>query len=342
MPLFPALFFLISALLAPHISAAQSSAVEFRHLDSLQRVEVYVDGHFFTAYRYAGQGLKKPILYPLLTAEGTAITRGYPLDPRPGERIDHPHHMGLWFNHGDVNDLDFWNNSTARPAAQRDHYGHITHEACLSHAQGVLRVSQAWRRPDSTVLLSEVAEYAFSGGEGYRVIDHRSTLTARERVMFEDSKEGMFALRVRRELELPSEEEVVLLAPDLSPLPKRVSNEGVTGDYLNSEGQQGHEVWGQRARWVALSGVVEGEPITILMMSAPETPNFPPHWMARGYGLFAVNPLGSQVYTERKETLNLTLAAGEQVTFRHRVVIYSKTKPEVEALEAAFETFVSH
>ena len=28
---------------------------------------------------------------------------GFPLDPRPGERVDHPHHVGLWFNYGDVN-----------------------------------------------------------------------------------------------------------------------------------------------------------------------------------------------------------------------------------------------
>ena len=39
------------------------------------------------------------------------VTRGFPLEPRPGERVDHPHHVGLWFNHGDVNGVDFWNNS---------------------------------------------------------------------------------------------------------------------------------------------------------------------------------------------------------------------------------------
>ena len=30
------------------------------------------------------------------------------IEPKTGERIDHPHHMGHWFNYGDVNGLDFW------------------------------------------------------------------------------------------------------------------------------------------------------------------------------------------------------------------------------------------
>lgn len=318
---------------------SQSSEVEFRDHDSLQRIEVYVAGEFFTAYRYEGGHLKKPIIYPILTADGTPVTRGYPLDPRPGERIDHPHHMGLWFNHGDVNDLDFWNNSTARPAEQRAHYGHITHEEILQMEHGVLQVQKAWRRPDSSILLDEVTQFTLSGGDGYRLIDHHSTLTAREQVVFEDSKEGMFAIRVRRELELPEEKAIVLLDETLTPLPKQINNEGLSGNYLNSEGAEGNDVWGQRARWMALSGVVNDESITILMMSAPENPNYPPHWMARGYGLFAVNPLGSEVYTDGQETLNLTLEGGESVSFRHRVVIYSGEKPEQEELEEAFEEF---
>jgi hypothetical protein len=50
-------------------------------------------------------------LYPLIADGGITVTRGYPLEPRPGERVDHPHHAGLWFNYGEVNGFDFWNNS---------------------------------------------------------------------------------------------------------------------------------------------------------------------------------------------------------------------------------------
>src|SRR5580700_6334485 len=77
-----------------------------------RRVDVTIDGKPFTSYIWPTT-LKKPVLYPLRTARGTIITRGYPLEQRPGERIDHPHHAGLWFNYENVNGLDFWNNSDA-------------------------------------------------------------------------------------------------------------------------------------------------------------------------------------------------------------------------------------
>jgi Methane oxygenase PmoA len=77
-----------------------------------RRVDVMIDGQPFTSYMWP-TALKKPVLYPLRTATGIVVTRGYPLEPRPGERTDHPHHAGLWFNYGSVNGIDFWNNSEA-------------------------------------------------------------------------------------------------------------------------------------------------------------------------------------------------------------------------------------
>lgn len=82
-----------------------------------RRVDISIDGKPFTSYIWPTT-LKKPVLYPLRTAEGTVITRGYPLEHRAGERIDHPHHAGLWFNYENVNGIDFWNNSDAIPAAR--------------------------------------------------------------------------------------------------------------------------------------------------------------------------------------------------------------------------------
>lgn len=71
-----------------------------------------IGGKLFTSYTY-NNTIDKPVLYPLLTASGKIVTRGFPVAPRPFERTDHPHHIGLWFNYGDVNGLDFWNNSYA-------------------------------------------------------------------------------------------------------------------------------------------------------------------------------------------------------------------------------------
>src|ERR1035438_10745798 len=66
--------------------------------EASNRVDVLVDGQPFTSYIWP-DALKKPVLFPLRTASGTIVTRGYPLEPRPGERTDHPHHVGLWFNY---------------------------------------------------------------------------------------------------------------------------------------------------------------------------------------------------------------------------------------------------
>ena len=92
--------------------AGSDKGVQVTVKEAERRVDVTIDGQPFTAYVWP-TSLKKPVLYPIRTAKGTLVTRGFPLDPRPGERVDHPHHVGLWFNYGDVNGIDFWNNSDA-------------------------------------------------------------------------------------------------------------------------------------------------------------------------------------------------------------------------------------
>jgi hypothetical protein len=90
--------------------------------DSQRKVDVYIDGKIFTTYRYPAD-LEKPFLFPVYAPNGSVVTRGFPIEPRKGERIDHPHQIGLWFNHGNVNGLDFWNNSSAIPLNDKDSYG---------------------------------------------------------------------------------------------------------------------------------------------------------------------------------------------------------------------------
>src|SRR2546427_8747953 len=106
-----------------------------------------------------------------------------------------------------------------------------------------------------------------------------------------------------------------------------LNNEGVTGRYKSSEGLEGDSVWGTRGRWTMLSGVVEGEPVTLAILDHPQNVGFPTYWHARGYGLFAANPLGRKAFTNGKEELNFRLAAGEAATFRHRILVLAGTAP---------------
>src|SRR6266851_5289529 len=99
--------------------------------EQARRVDVSIDGQPFTSYIWPTT-LKKPVLYPLRTAKGTIVTRGYPLEQRPGERVDHPHHAGLWFNYENVNGIDFWNNSDAIKPENAPKMGTILHRAIVS------------------------------------------------------------------------------------------------------------------------------------------------------------------------------------------------------------------
>src|SRR4030095_14190949 len=186
-----------------------SSGVQVVPNAAAHRVDISIDGQPFTSYIWP-DSVKKPVLYPIRTTKGTLVTRGFPLDPRPGESVDHPHHVGLWFNYGDVNGLDFWNNSDAIKPAERNKYGTIRHTAIKrvqsGKTEGQLQVEMEWLGPDGGALLREETTCVFHGGAGSRAIDRITKLTALDkRVVFNDNKEGVIGLRVARELEQPSD-----------------------------------------------------------------------------------------------------------------------------------------
>jgi hypothetical protein len=310
-----------------------------------RRVDITIDGKPFTSYIWPTT-LKKPVLYPLRTAKGTIITRGFPLEQRPGERLDHPHHAGLWFNYENVNGLDFWNNSDAIPAERAPKMGTILQRVIVSaksgSQQGELDVESDWVTFEKKVLLNEHTHFVFRGGSSYRSVDRIATLTALdEKVSFPDEKDGMLGLRVIRALEIPSDKPEVFA--DASGHPTTVAkldNTGVNGTYLTSEAKKGDDAWGTRGRWCNLSGMVGGEPVTITILDHPENPGFPTYWHARGYGLFAANPLGQKAFSNGKEVLNFSLAPHASVTFRYRILISSAILTP-EATEAAYKDFVA-
>src|SRR2546430_12175820 len=52
--------------------------------------------------------------------------------------------------------------------------------------------------------------------------------------------------------------------------------------YHSSEGLEGDSVWGTRGRWTMLTGVVQGEPVTLAILDHPTNVGFPTYWHARG------------------------------------------------------------
>ena len=78
--------------------------------------------------------------------------------------------------------------------------------------------------------------------------------------------------------------------------------------------------------------------MTLAILDHPKNVGFPTYWHARGYGLFAANPLGEKVFTEGKAELNFRLAAGQSTTFRYRVLILSRTATP-DQIEASYRDF---
>jgi hypothetical protein len=314
------------ALLAGLSACQASRGIEVRPDEAQKKVDVFYDGQLFTSYIYPDD-LEKPVLYPLYTSRGTVVTRGFPRDPRPGERIDHPHHVGLWFNFGDVNGLDFWNNSYAVPADQKAGYGSIRHRSVLlaqgGQKEGRLTVAADWTDYSGKTLLRDETQYLFSGEGDRRIIDRITTLTAQQdTVVFTDNKEGLIAIRVDRAFEEPSTTpELFLDASGHETAVPVMNNEGVNGVYRNSEGLEKGDVWGKPARWVSLSAEKNGEAITLAILDHRDNPGYPAHSHARGYGLFSTNNLGSRVFNPAAPLFVLTLPPGESVTFKHRIVV---------------------
>ena len=336
--------FMLTTMLAAGLGAGPAKGISVVPNEAARRVDVLVDGEPFTSYIWP-EALKVPTLYPLRTASGTPITRGFPLEPREGERVDHPHHAGLWLNYGNVNGVDFWNSSSVLPPEQQAKMGTVVHRRIVKSSGGVdkgeLEVELDWIMPDGKAILHETARFTFRAEPGVRIVDRVSTLSALDtKVDLKDDKEGMYGLRVRRELEQPTNESVVYIGADGKPgTEKSIRKDDVTGLYRSSEGKIGDAAWGTRGRWMMLTGKVKQEEITLAMLDHPQNVGFPTYWHARGYGLFSANPLGQAELSGRKETLNFSLQPKQSTTFRYRLVILNQSASP-EQIESRYQQYV--
>jgi hypothetical protein len=135
-----------------------------------------------------------------------------------------------------------------------------------------------------------------------RIIDFDITLRAGdEEVVFGDTKEGSLGIRV----------------------PTAIDVKGGNGHILTSEGKKDKDAWGKRARWVDYSGTIDDKLVGIAILNHPTSFRHPTPWHVRDYGLFASNPFGLHEFDpEANDSGKLTLAPGETVTLRHRIIFH--------------------
>jgi hypothetical protein len=283
------------------------------------QIDIFFQERFFTSYQYSDH-LVKPVFIPIYSPSGVVLTRDYPFKEIEYESRDHPHHTGMWFACDEVNGNLFWNNTEPPPQIRHDRFLKIQSDS----NEGILSMVSFWNDSSGKSILEETRTMVFNFTPAIYTIDFTFVLKALDiTVIFHDTKEGLFAIRVADWL----------------------NEKDGTGQYTNSNGELREAgVWGKRASWVKLEGTKEGKTYGIVIMNHPHSANYPTYWMARGYGLFSANPLGQLVYQQyhqeqEPKEFKLTLSPQDTVTFKFRMVIYEGLL-FVEKIDELFAEYV--
>jgi len=271
--------------------------------------EVRIGDKLFAGY-ITDQG-GAPIVYPIVGPTGANMTRDFPMKKDyEGVKADHPHHRSFWFAHGDVNKLDFWGAKAK-----------IVHKRFLKaecDGQTALLVTENDCIDDKNqVVCREVRTLRFSASENMRIVDFDITITAeQETVVFGDTKEGTFGIRV----------------PEVIAVETRKG-----GNFVNADGKTGErDAWGKRSPWVDYHGTLDGEKVGIAILNHPSSFRYPTYWHVRAYGLFAANPFGVHDFESLQDTKagELVLQKGKSFTLRYRVLFHKGDTTEAKIAEA--------
>ena len=276
------------------------------------QIEVMIGGHPFTTY-YFDPKIAKAYFQPLRSAQGTIVTRGYPVgDDVPLEHVHdssvEPHQRPLYFAHGNIDGISFW----AEEIFLKQFYHHEDQpfgrmvftkldDSRGGADSGAIKAEFNLVDPSGRILATETQSYTFTGDENTRTVDCEFVIHADHGpVVFGDTKEGTFAIRVAPELN--------------SPPAHMVSSTGAEGEKA---------IWGKRADWVDYDGKVAGEDLGIAIFDSPRSFRHPTYWHARAYGLFAANPFGLREFSrDPKQDGSWTIREGKSLLFRYRVLIH--------------------
>lgn len=283
-------------------------------------LEVSIDDKLFTRYT-SKCAPNKPVFYPILTPDGSHMTRRWPVEPaaNPNESHDHPHHRGLWFTHSAVNGVDFW--SEQDPKVGRT----ITTEAGAIQSGWVFGgfiAKTAWRTPEDKVIATDIREVkVFNLSNGDRLMDFSLTFSpSGAPVTFGDNKDGVFGLRVPDSLALHAD---------------RSSKIKGEGHIETAAGTNDKDAWGKPNDWVDYWGPIDGKTYGVAIFDAPSNLRHPETWHARDYALFTVNPFGLHDFGRgNKGAGDYTVPADKSIRFTYRLLFH---KGDTKAAEVARE-----
>ncbi|HLJ11882.1 MAG TPA: PmoA family protein [Planctomycetaceae bacterium] len=270
------------ALLAACIPALAADTVE---LDKKQStVEVKIGGKEFTVLHF-DKSQAKPFFSPVRADDGAVISRGLE-NPE-----DHPHHKGIWCSIDEVNGIKYW-------AEQGKIENRSVELAPANGDPARIKMVNHWLGADGQSVLIETTEVSFFAN---RLMGYDMRLAAGSKpVTFDDTKEGMFGIRVADSLRGKA-----------------------GGQIVNAEGLHGEkECWGQESKWVDYFGNVGGKTYGVAIFDHPQ--NFrKSRFHVRDYGLFTVSPFGQSAYTNGKLPADpLVLEPGKSIRLRYGLYVH--------------------
>jgi hypothetical protein len=283
------------------------------------QIDILIADRPFATY-YFDPAVAKPYLFPLRSAQGTVVTRSFPMvTDISGEDHDEPHQRAMYFAHGDINGFDFWGEAAfprwsrhSRATFGRTAFRKLD-EISGGAESGSLRAQFDLLSPNGHVIAEETQAFIFRGDADSRTIDCEFTIRASNGpVKMGDTKEGTFAIRLVKVLEPPS------------------------GHMMNSNGGTDEKtIWGKQADWVDYSGTVNGEDVGIAVFDNPQNLRHPTYWHARHYGLLAANPFGVKEFThDRHRDGSYTIPAGGVLVLRYRVFVHHGDYRQARVTEA--------
>jgi len=208
---------------------------------------------------------------------------------------DHPHHKGVWTSIDEVNQIKFW--------AEDGRIANVSVDNLPAEdgAAG-LRIVNHWLARDGQPLVIETTTLRVTPD---RLFIYDIVFAAAEQaVTFEDTKEGLFAIRLPNSM-------------------REAVTQGPVTDALGRSGTKA--IWGRTAPWVDYVGPVGGHAVGVTLMDHPSNPR-KSRYHVRDYGLFSINPFGPESYSKGTDDAQpadpVKLAPGESIRFRYGLYIH--------------------
>jgi hypothetical protein len=280
--------------------AAQPAAEETDGLTTYQlgpQIWIRLNNRLLTCYR-AHRSQKYPYLFPLTgPVSGASLT--------DETTLPYPHHRSLFFGCDRVNGGNYW---------QEDYdKGQIlsTGPKLGATSKTSVEILDAcdWRKPGGPVVMKDQRKITVQvPDERVRFVDWEIVWQAVENITIQKTNHSLFSMRA---------------ALDITPKGG--------GTLINADGDTGEKgTYGKKSAWCGFhgqrangpAGCVEG----IAIFDHPKNPWSPCPWFTRDYGFASPTPM----YFMDKPW---TLAAGQSVTLRYRVVLHAGD-PKAARLDA--------